>query len=180
MPAGLAHSVHEPDSARRDLACRWRNARPFGCRDEWVDDAVHEVFLPAARGLPHLAGEADRRTSLSAITYRVVLRPRRDRARYWKRLQDYSQTRGPNRCGAEDPEEGARYLRQLLQHLDEVKRRVLVLAALKEFTGAEIAVTLGISQGTVASRVRVARAELARRIRRNQARERSRFPRTAD
>ncbi len=184
VSAGLAHLAHEPDSVRPELAGLyrvhyafvWRNARRFGCSDEWVDDAVHEVFLAAARGLHEFAGEANPKTWLFAITYRVVLRLRRDRARYQKRLHDYSQTADPSRSGVEDSSEDARYLRQLLQHLDEAKRAVFVLADLEEFTAAEIAVTLGISRGTVASRLRAARAELARRIRRDQARERSRFP----
>ncbi len=184
MSAGLAHLAHEPDLDKQDLADLyranyafvWRNARRFGCSDDWVDDAVHEVFLVAARGLPEFAGAANPKTWLFAITYRVVLRLIRDRARYRKRLENYSETKGPTRCEAQPSEEDARYLRQLLQHLDEAKRAVFVLADLEEFTTAEIAVTLGISRGTVASRLRAARAELARRIRRDQARERSRSP----
>jgi RNA polymerase sigma-70 factor (ECF subfamily) len=142
----------------------WRNARRFSCSDEWVDDAAHEVFLVAARGLHEFPGEANPRTWLFAITYRVVLGLRRDRARYRKRLQNYSQTPGPNRTGAENSEEDARYLRQLLQHLDEAKRAVFVLGDLEECTAGEIAVALGIGEGTVASRLGAARAELARRI----------------
>ena len=38
----------------RQHAFVWRNARRLGCDDDWVDDAVHEIFLVAARRLPEL------------------------------------------------------------------------------------------------------------------------------
>jgi DNA-directed RNA polymerase specialized sigma24 family protein len=42
-----------PDDASIELLYRehqdfvWRNARRLGCADEWVDDAVQEVFCSA-------------------------------------------------------------------------------------------------------------------------------------
>src|SRR5450432_623535 len=66
---------------REHFAFVWRNARRLGCTDEWVDDAVHEVFLVATRRLAEFSGISSLRTWLFAITFRVVGRMMRDRAR---------------------------------------------------------------------------------------------------
>ena len=70
----------------------WRNARRLGCADEWVDDAVQEVFLVAARRLSELTAEANTRGWLFAIVFRVVQRMQRNRARYRARIHRYSET----------------------------------------------------------------------------------------
>ena len=43
---------------REHFAFVWRNARRLGCTDEWVDDAVHEVFLVATRRLDEFRGHS--------------------------------------------------------------------------------------------------------------------------
>ena len=61
----------------------------------------------------------------------------------------------------------------MLLQLAEPKRLVFILVELEGFTAAEIAHTLGISAGTVATRLRAARLELERILERQRARERS-------
>ena len=149
----------------------WRNARRLGCSDAWVDDAVHEVFLVVANRLQDFEGRSSPRTWLFAITYRVVLRMQRDRTRYAKRLLSFAeQTAGGS---AAPVVEASRDLRELLLQLAEPKRLVFILVELEGFTAAEIAHTLGISAGTVATRLRAARLELERILERQRARERS-------
>jgi RNA polymerase sigma-70 factor, ECF subfamily len=144
----------------------WRNARRLGCEDDWVEDAVHETFLVAIRRLPEFEGRSSIRTWLFAIALRVIQRMKRDRARYRLRVTRYSEARAcegtPN---LEDQSEAARYLRELLGRLDDAKRLVVILIELEGMTSAEAAQALGAKQGTVDSRLRAARIELAKMIR---------------
>jgi RNA polymerase sigma-70 factor (ECF subfamily) len=156
---------------REHFAFVWRNARRLGCTDDWLDDAVHEIFLVATRRLSEFQGRSGIRTWLFAITFRVVGRMQRDRSR---------QRRHANRYVSEQPElvsdaaretEAAEYLRQLLLKLSEPQRVVLILAELEGFTSVEIAETLGVPAGTVDSRLRAARTQLARTLQRDRARD---------
>ena len=156
---------------REHFAFVWRNARRLGCTDDWLDDAVHEVFLVATRRLGEFEGRSGIRTWLFAITFRIVGRMQRDRSR---------QRHQTNRYVAEQPElvsdaaretEAAQYLRQLLLKLSEPQRVVLILAELEGFTSLEIAETLGVPAGTVDSRLRAARIQLARTLERDRARD---------
>ena len=65
---------------RENHAFVWRNARRLGAQN-WVDDAVHEVFLVATRRLHEFEGRASAKTWLFAITFRIVQRLQRDKFR---------------------------------------------------------------------------------------------------
>lgn len=139
----------------------WRNARRLGCADEWVDDAVQEVFLVAARRLSELHADSNVRGWLFAIVFRVVQRMQRDRARYRNRIHRYGETR--QELHTESPEganHAGRQLRALLSRLDEARRVIVILVELEGMTSAEVAALLGIPQGTVDTRLRAARKQL--------------------
>lgn len=146
---------------REHMAFVWRNARRLGCTDDWVDDAVHEVFLVAHRRLDEFQARSAVRTWLFAITYRVVARMRRDRSRRRQRVQRYLSESSEAIRDAASENEAAEYLRHLLLRLSEPQRLVLILAELEGFTSREIAETLGIPAGTVDSRLRAAREQLS-------------------
>jgi RNA polymerase sigma-70 factor (ECF subfamily) len=55
-------------------------------------------------------------------------------------------------------------LRTLIEELSEEFRQALVLSAIEEMTSREVAVAMGIPEGTVRTRVMRARAELKRRF----------------
>jgi RNA polymerase sigma-70 factor, ECF subfamily len=148
----------------------WRNARRLGCSDDWVDDAVHEVFLVVGRRLSEFEHRAHERTWLFAITFRVVQRMRRDRARQRGHLDRYRQERPAATADAASESEAAQYLRYLLAQLPEAQRAVLILAELEGFTSAEIAATLGVPAGTVDTRLRAAKTALSRAVERERLR----------
>jgi len=156
---------------REEFDFVWRNARRLGADDGWVDDAVHEVFLVAARRLHEFEGRSHPRTWLFAITLRVVQRLRRDRARYDARLRRFRDHPVPESDAPHEREDDARYLRALLQDLSEPKRVVIILAELEGMTTPEIGRLLGLKHGTVDSRLRAARLELAKLVQRQRARD---------
>lgn len=145
----------------------WRNARRLGAADEWVDDAVQEVFLVAVRRLSELGPDANVRGWLFAIVVRVIARLRRNRGRYRSRIQRYAEVApaaySPSAANAGD---AASLLRSLLAQLDDTKRVIVILIELEGMTSAEASKVLGIPQGTVDSRLRAARKELEKIIER--------------
>jgi RNA polymerase sigma-70 factor, ECF subfamily len=149
----------------------WRNARRLGCSDDWLDDAVHEIFLVATRRLPEFEGRSSERTWLFAIAYRVVQRMQRDRGRSKKHLERYARELPPAHGDAEHEAQAAEYLRRLLLELPEAQRAIVILAELEGFTSAEIAESLGVPRGTVDSRLRAARITLSRVNARERARD---------
>jgi RNA polymerase sigma-70 factor (ECF subfamily) len=140
----------------------WRNARRLGATDDWLDDAVHEVFLVATRRLSEFEGRSSEKTWLFAITFRIVQRLKRDRSRRRQHTTRYErETESPVRNAA-DESEAAEYLRYLLGLLPEPQRVILILVELEGFTSAAVAESLGIPAGTVDSRLRGARAQLSK------------------
>lgn len=172
---GVALAAPTPAASEAELLYRehfafvWRNARRLGCTDDWVDDAVHEVFLVATRRLDEFERRASARTWLFAITFRVVGRMQRDRSRRQQRIARYVAEQAPSVADAARETEAAEYLRHLLLKLNEAQRVVVILAELEGFTSAEIAHTLGVPAGTVDSRLRAARQQLSRAIERDRA-----------
>jgi RNA polymerase sigma-70 factor (ECF subfamily) len=152
----------------------WRNARRLGCEDDWVDDAVHEVFLVVASKLESFTPEAHIRTWLFAITYRVVKRLRRNRSRYLRRLLRLADERaGIQQSEPYRQQEAGRELRRILGRLSESKRAVFILSELEGMTTPEIARCLGLRPGTVSSRLRAARLAIRARIERERRKERT-------
>jgi len=171
-PARVADALRDAEVLyRENFEFVWRNARRLGCSDEWVDDAVHEVFLVATRRLPEFEGRSSPRTWLFSITLRVVQRMQRDHARRRKHVERYVQESAGARAESSDETEAAQYLRHLLQQLPEAQRAVVILAELEGFTTAEIADSLRVPRGTVDTRLRTARISLSRAIERDQRRD---------
>jgi RNA polymerase sigma-70 factor (ECF subfamily) len=108
---------------------------------------------------------------LFAITFRVVQRLRRDRARHQQQTDRFVREAIPSVVNAAQENEAAQYLRYLLAQLPDAQRVVLILAELEGFTSAQVAESLGVPAGTVDSRLRAARAHLARVVERERLRD---------
>jgi RNA polymerase sigma-70 factor (ECF subfamily) len=129
-----------------------------------VDDAVQEVILVLARKLDEVE-EGRERSFVLSTAFRVAADMRRKRKR--RREVDESSlyalaSRAP------DPEVSAETQRltllfaQVLEQLSLELRAVFVLYELEDFTMAEIAQTLELRPGTVASRLRRGRETFER------------------
>jgi RNA polymerase sigma-70 factor, ECF subfamily len=137
----------------------WRFLRRLGLPECDVDDAVQEVVLVVARKLDQVEVGRERSFVLSTAV-RVASGFRRS-ARLRREVQDDELAAMPS--PELDPEQLAQKQRlrlvldDVLNQLPMELRAVFVLYELEELTMAEIATTLGLPPGTVASRLRRSR-----------------------
>jgi RNA polymerase sigma-70 factor (ECF subfamily) len=130
------------------------------------EDLLHDIFLIVLRRRHEFRGEAKMTTWLFRITAQVVRWRRRNAAlRSWLwglHGQSLAEAKlGPTPVeDLERREEGMR-LYAALDRLPEKYRSVLILFALDEATGDQIAALLGIDTNTVWVRLHRARAKLA-------------------
>lgn len=138
----------------------WRTLRRLGVSDRDAMDAGQKVFLIAHRNLPLFEGRSTVKTWLCGIALRVAA--------------DYRKSAVTRRevLVAETPEGASRAADQLerleererLAALDAVlsqlpidQRTVFVLFEIEEMSGEQIAELLAVPEGTVRSRLRLAR-----------------------
>ncbi|MDC0718840.1 sigma-70 family RNA polymerase sigma factor [Nannocystis bainbridge] len=157
----------------------WRTIRSLGVDPARIDDAVQDAFLVVYRRLPEFAGRATLRTWLFEIARRIASSYRRSAAR-----------EQPRRCSLDEAErvtpaaeapveqaEAAAILQGFLGGLDRDQAVVFVMTELEQWQAPEIAAELGVNLNTVYSRLRAARRELDRMVRRLDARDRRHRPR---
>jgi RNA polymerase sigma-70 factor (ECF subfamily) len=142
-----------------------RALRNAGTPPSEIDDEVQRTFMVAARRLGDVRPGAEKSFLLQIALHRAA-HARRTLARRREKLAD----RTPEIVEAfATPEEltDQKRVRQLLDRvLDEMQedlRTVFILYELEELNMAEIAQVLAIPQGTVASRLRRARADFRAR-----------------
>lgn len=123
-----------------------------------VEAAAHEVLMVALRRQGDLRPGAPVEPWAWGITVRVL---RAHRRRAW--LRRWLPGEVPERLSEDSPvstleaRRTARLVQQVMGALREEQREVLVLCDVEERTRAEVAEILGIPEGTVKSRLRLAR-----------------------
>jgi len=134
-----------------------------------ADDAAQETFISAARDLPGYRGEAEPKTWLYAIainTCRGRLRKRRARHRLENSLRAvYSllqRSADPEQAIIQD--EANWQVWRAVDDLGEKHRLPVILHYVHELSASEIAAVLGLSEGTVHSRLHYARQYLHARL----------------
>ncbi len=146
----------------------WRFARRLGVPECDVDDVVQEVIWIAARRLSDIKIGSER-AFIMATTYRVASDARRARARRSEVPDEVLYELADDRARPDALTEQMR-ARELLDGVLAAMpldlRAVFVLFELDGFTMAEIAESLALSTGTVASRLRRAREVFDVRIER--------------
>jgi RNA polymerase sigma-70 factor (ECF subfamily) len=143
----------------RNLDFVWRSLRRLGVPELVVDDATHEVFLVAARRLADIELGRER-SFLFATALRVASDVRRTVARRGEHVVDDLELvadEAPNPAELADRQRARAVLDRVLDAMELDLRAVFVLYELEEMTMAEIAATLDVPPGTVASRLRRAR-----------------------
>ena len=136
-----------------------------------VEDLVQEAFLKAFRRLESF----DHRASFYTWLYRIAVNTILDHQRRQGRspvqaVEDPELVESPRPVEAPAPDAGlereeiARITAEILEELPEIFRTVLVLREFEDLSYQEIADTLGISIGTVESRLFRARARFKERL----------------
>ena len=160
----MSRSVNDGASARLERLIQehyefvWRSARRLGVRSADLDDVVQEVFVVAARRvdeITHELGLLFRACRHAASQSRRSVKRRRAVVDH-QRLEHEIDRRANPEQDAETAEARAQ-LQAILEEMPEEMRVVFVLFELEQFTMSEIAETLSVPAGTVASRLRRAR-----------------------
>src|SRR6266478_5700436 len=142
-----------------------------------ASDVVQEIFLKVFRNINGFKGESALKTWIFRIAFSEIL----NRLRWWKRRYRYatvSLDEGPNGKPARDiavhtgptPEEILQFkereaaIQLALRKLSGEHRSIIVLRDIEGFSYNEIADVLGISMGTVKSRLARARADLKKSL----------------
>ena len=158
----------DPDLAttyREQYGFVWRSLRRLGVPDVAVDDAVHDVFVVAARRLHEFEGRSAVTSWLFAVAIRVSKHQRRSVARHRRRkdaLAAEVDALSPTHSGDFARQDAVRTLHALLELIDDNLRHVYILMELEQMTGVEVAELLSIPAPTVHSRLRAARHQLRR------------------
>jgi RNA polymerase sigma-70 factor (ECF subfamily) len=152
----------------------WRALRRLGVLEADLADAAQQVFLVMARKLT-LVHEGSERAFLFQTAFRVASDSRRTRTRRREVPDDLLASHPDERPGpAEDLEASLRraQLNRILDTMPMELRAVFVLSEIEELTMAQIAEMMNTPPGTVASRLRRARAAFSEHVARLHEQER--------
>jgi RNA polymerase sigma-70 factor (ECF subfamily) len=127
-----------------------------------AEDAVQEAFLKLYR-TGAWQGIGEEKAYLARMVWRIAVKrlPKREMSEY--ALDSLASGESSPEMSVVDEDERA-LLRRLIDRLPEQLRQALVLSAIEEMRSREVAVVLGIPEGTVRTRVMRARMELKRRF----------------
>lgn len=157
----------------------WRSVCRLGVPGDAADDVVQEIFVVVHRLLPTFV----ERTSIVPWLYAIVIHSVRAHRRTVRRKSPSARsgpdavdpdtlvdTRGLSPHERAECREKIRLLYAVLDEMAEDRREVFVLAELEQLTAPEIAASLHANLNTVYWRLRMARQEFDKILRRHQAR----------
>lgn len=153
----------------RDVTSVWRIARRLGIPEAEADDVTQEVFVVASEKRDKIIPGKER-----AFLYGVTLRVVRQRFTSAKRIPIPRDVEGekhgnPNPEDLLDQYQARQLLDKLLADFPLELRAVFVLYEIEDLSTAEIAESLEIPTGTVASRLHRARKFFRQRVSRWKA-----------
>jgi len=149
----------------------WRQVRRLGLPHDAADDATQQVFIIASRKLDEIARGRER-SFLFGTAMRVASDARRAAARQRARVTDDAGDSPDRTPGADellDRHRARAALDDILAGMELDLRAVFVLFELEEMTMADIATLLECPPGTIASRLRRARAQFQAAVKRRHS-----------
>lgn len=175
-PASAAadHGARVQAFVREHHAFAWRCLRRLGLSPADADDAAQRVFMVAAARFADIAVGSERAFLFRTASY-VASKARRSARRRPESLQgDCAQERDftPQADELVEQRRARELLDRVLSELPRDLAAVIILFEIEGLTTAEVALTLDLPSGTVASRLRRARDEIENRVTRQLARAR--------
>ena len=170
-PTPAPNAAREREARLRGMVDRYidfvaRVLRNAGTPDAEIDDEVQRTFITAARRLDDVRPGAEK-GFLFKIALNLAAHARRTLARRREVLAEEAPERNetfPTPEQLTDQKRMRQLLDGVLDQMDESLRVVFVLYEFEEMNMSEIADVLEIPRGTVASRLRRARAEFRERV----------------
>jgi RNA polymerase sigma-70 factor (ECF subfamily) len=130
-----------------------------------AEEVAQEAFAKAYRCYSQLRDRNSFRAWLVRTTWRLALdRWRSDRRRTAREQSDLRETTGPDAEAIAAERERAERLWRAIDDLPDKLREAIVLSAIQGYDGREVALLLGLPEGTVKSRLFQARKGLAQRL----------------
>lgn len=137
----------------------WHYAHAITRSRELADDISQEVFIRAYQNIHSFRGQSSMKTWLLSITRNLAINERK--SAYMRRILLFERVKpkgeGASAETAYMDKQGERDLWAIVMGLSDKLREVLVLDLEHELSMAELAQVLGISEGTVKSRLSRAR-----------------------
>jgi RNA polymerase sigma-70 factor (ECF subfamily) len=155
-------------------AFTWRCLRRLGLSPADADDAAQRVFMVAAARYDEIASGSERAFLFRTAAY-VAAKVRRAAGRRHETLQADSSHQSDDVPWADelvDQRRARELLDRVLSELPQDLASVIILFEIEGLSSAEVALALELRPGTVASRLRRARAEIEDRVTRHLARAR--------
>jgi RNA polymerase sigma-70 factor, ECF subfamily len=150
----------------------WRSLRRLGVAEADCDDGCQRVWVVVARKVPAIE-PVQEKSFIFSVVVRVASEMRRSQRRHQhvRLREDRFGSAAPDAELLLEQQSDLQTLDELLEGLSWELRTVFILFELEGMTSVEIAGVLGISRGTVASRLRLARDAFQRAVRRQHARQ---------
>ncbi len=149
---------------REQFSFVWRVARRLGLAEVDAEDATQRVLMTASKRLDDLVPGKERAFLFRVVSFEVA-RAKRTRQR---RREELMSEVGSDSATNEDPEQlleqrrARQQLDAILADLPDDLREPFVLFEIEGFGQREIAIALGLPEGTAASRLRRARERFTR------------------
>jgi RNA polymerase sigma-70 factor (ECF subfamily) len=150
----------------------WRSLRRLGVAPAECDDGCQRVWMVVAQNAASILPGKERSYVFSVLV-RVAAEMRRSQKRREYVELEESMLLAADLESELQQQQCRQVLDKLLSGLSWELRTVFVLFELEAMSSVEIAEVLGVSRGTVASRLRLARAQFQRELVRYQARAQS-------
>jgi RNA polymerase sigma-70 factor (ECF subfamily) len=166
--AARADAIHQLVAEHMDFV--WRSLRRLGVAEADCDDGCQRVWVVLAKKISSIEPEK-MRSYIFSVVVRIASEMRRARGRHQHEELD-EHTPAQTALDAEGLLEQKRVrqlLDQVLSSMSWELRVVFVMFELEGSSSPEIAEALGVSRGTVASRLRLAREAFRRGVERLQA-----------
>ncbi len=155
----------------------WRKvfnvAYKFVGKHDLAEDLAQEIFLKIFKSLDTFDSRANFQTWLISVSrnlcidhYRSVRKERETIDRDVDANELSPTSRDPGPIAALEQRDRVHLLRRALAELPRTLRMAVVMRDIQEMSYQEIAVTLGLPEGTVKSRINRGRTELARHVKR--------------